>query len=262
MAERFTERALDEEIAEQHAVTSGARPAMGGPHPVVEVHAAFLGRAVDQVPMLMVRHRPAVTFALDQTGGAGPDGPFGHGMWDLAVLAAVARLKIAVPRDAEQPREPLAGALATGEGPTVLRFPKGQAPRGIVAVARRDGLDSLRRSQRRPLDMLLVAVGPLASCALETARRPVRTDLRTDPGRTGQRSLPVHRHCHTAPHRGPGRGTNIATGHECVLPVASGRTATGVSRAIAPSRGRCTWRRRTPLGEDIHARSPLRSSDE
>ncbi|MFE0063220.1 1-deoxy-D-xylulose-5-phosphate synthase [Streptomyces sp. NPDC059003] len=168
MAVRFPGRVFDVGIAEQHAVTSAAALAMGGLHPVVAIYATFVNRAFDQVLMDVGLHRLPVTFVLDRAGITGPDGPSHHGMWDLAVLAAVPHLRIAAPRDATRLRDLLGQAVAQ-DGPTVLRFPKGTAATSIEAVARMDGLDILRRSPRRPLDVLLVPVGPLAGPCLETA---------------------------------------------------------------------------------------------
>ncbi|WP_051699686.1 1-deoxy-D-xylulose-5-phosphate synthase [Streptomyces sp. NRRL F-4474] len=171
MAKRFPERVFDVGIAEQHAVTSAAGLAMGGFHPVVALYATFLNRAVDQVLMDVALHRLAVTFVLDRAGITGPDGASHHGMWDLALLATVPGLRIAAPRDAALLRELLAEAVATDEGPTMLRIPKAQAGGELAAVARMDGLDILHRSLRRPPDVLIVAVGPLAAPALEAAAR-------------------------------------------------------------------------------------------
>ncbi|QCX74633.1 1-deoxy-D-xylulose-5-phosphate synthase [Streptomyces sp. YIM 121038] len=164
MAKRFPWRVFDVGIAEQHAVTSAAGLAMGGFHPVVAIYATFLGRAVDQVLMDVALHRLPVTFVLDRAGVTGPDGPSHHGMWDLAVLAAVPGLRIAAPRDTTRLRELLGEAVAD-DGPTAIRIPKGQAPGGLEALARMDGLDILHRSAHRGLDVLLVAVGPLADPA-------------------------------------------------------------------------------------------------
>ncbi|MFE0063200.1 1-deoxy-D-xylulose-5-phosphate synthase [Streptomyces sp. NPDC059003] len=169
MAERFPERVFDVGIAEQHAVTSAAGLAMGGIHPVVAIYATFLNRAVDQVLMDVALHRLPVTFVLDRAGITGPDGPSHHGMWDLSVLAAVPGLRIADPRDATRLRSLLKAAVDMQDGPTALRLPKALVGPDIEPVARMDGLDILHRSLGRPLDVLLVPIGPLAQVSLEAA---------------------------------------------------------------------------------------------
>ncbi|MGW2184443.1 1-deoxy-D-xylulose-5-phosphate synthase [Streptomyces sp. NPDC001719] len=168
MARRFPGRVFDVGIAEQHAVTSAAGLAMGGYHPVVAIYSTFLNRAFDQVLMDVALHRLPVTFVLDRAGITGPDGASHHGMWDLSLLAGVPGLKIAAPRDTVRLGELLRQAVATS-GPAVVRLPKATAGPGIPAIARMDGFDVLHRSAHRPLDVLLVAVGPLAQCALAAA---------------------------------------------------------------------------------------------
>ncbi|MEU2718590.1 1-deoxy-D-xylulose-5-phosphate synthase [Streptomyces sp. NPDC007205] len=170
MRERFPERVFDVGIAEQHAVTSAAGLAMGGLHPVVAVYATFLGRAFDQVLMDVALHRLPVTFVLDRAGITGPDGPSHHGMWDLSLFSMVPGMRIAAPRDARRLEGLLGEAVGWEEGPTVLRLPKASAGPEISALARMDGIDILHRSSRRPLDVLLVGVGPLAGAAVEAAR--------------------------------------------------------------------------------------------
>ncbi|MDK1475884.1 1-deoxy-D-xylulose-5-phosphate synthase [Streptomyces sp. 549] len=169
MAARFPQRVFDVGIAEQHAVTSAAGLATAGFHPVVAIYATFLNRAFDQVLMDVALHRLPVTLVLDRAGITGPDGPSHHGMWDLALLSAVPGLRLAAPRDATRLRTLLSEAVDTGDGPTVLRIPKGATGGSVEAVARMDGLDILHRSTRRPLDVLLVTVGALAATGLRAA---------------------------------------------------------------------------------------------
>ncbi|WP_327591574.1 1-deoxy-D-xylulose-5-phosphate synthase [Streptomyces chartreusis] len=170
MQQRFPERVFDVGIAEQHAVTSAAGLAMGGYHPVVAIYATFLGRAFDQVLMDVALHRLPVTFVLDRAGITGPDGPSHHGMWDLSLLSAVPGMAIAAPRDPRRVEELLREAVTHDQGPTVLRIPKAPEGGDLAALARMDGIDILHRSLRRPLDVLLVPVGPLAQAALDAAR--------------------------------------------------------------------------------------------
>ncbi|MET9834745.1 1-deoxy-D-xylulose-5-phosphate synthase [Streptomyces sp. NPDC006385] len=170
MKERFPQRVFDVGIAEQHAVTSAAGLAMGGLHPVVAIYATFMNRAFDQVLLDVALHRLPVTFALDRAGITGPDGPSHHGMWDLNLLSMVPGLRLAAPRDATQLRTLLTEAVAWGEGPTALRIPKATAGAPIEALASMDGVDILHRGKHRPLDVLLVPVGPLASAAVAAAR--------------------------------------------------------------------------------------------
>jgi len=167
-AERFPSRVYDVGIAEQHAVTSAAGLAFGGLHPVVALYATFVNRAFDQVLMDVGLHQAGVTFVLDRAGVTGPDGASHHGMWDLAILQVVPRIRLSAPRDAERLREELAEAVRVTDAPTVIRFPKGNVGDDIPALRRTpDGVDVLREDERK--DVLLVAVGTMADLALKVA---------------------------------------------------------------------------------------------
>jgi 1-deoxy-D-xylulose-5-phosphate synthase len=89
-------------------------------------------------------------------------------MWDLARLQIVPGIRIAAPRDASTLREELGDAIAVNDGPTVVRFPKGNVVEIIPAVRRTaDGVDVLREDRNH--DVLLVAVGAMAPLALDVA---------------------------------------------------------------------------------------------
>ncbi|MDY0829379.1 1-deoxy-D-xylulose-5-phosphate synthase [Microbacterium sp. BG28] len=169
-AQQFPDRVYDVGIAEQHAATSAAGLAYGGLHPVVAIYATFMNRAFDQVLMDVALHRAGVTFVLDRAGVTGPDGPSHHGIWDLAMLQLVPRIRIAAPRDAARLREELAEAVAVSDGPTVLRYPKGAVGKELPAVERLDdGVDVLVKPQAA--DVLVIGIGPMAHTALEVAER-------------------------------------------------------------------------------------------
>nr|WP_189162236.1 1-deoxy-D-xylulose-5-phosphate synthase [Sphaerisporangium melleum] len=167
-ADAYPDRTYDVGIAEQHAFTSAAGLALGGLHPVVAVYATFLNRAFDQLLMDVALHRLPVTVVLDRAGVTGDDGPSHNGMWDLSILQVIPGLAIAAPRDAARLRELLAEAVGVGDGPTVVRFPKGAVGPEIPAVARLGGMDVLRAGGP-DADVLLVAAGPMAQAALEAA---------------------------------------------------------------------------------------------
>jgi 1-deoxy-D-xylulose-5-phosphate synthase len=169
MARAYPDRVFDVGIAEQHATTSAAGLALGGLHPVVAVYATFLNRAFDQVIMDVALHRCGVTFVLDRAGVTGVDGASHHGMWDMAMLQVVPRLRIAAPRDAATLRAELREAIDVDDAPTVVRFPTGAVGEEVPAVDRVDGIDMLRREGEQ--DVLIVAVGVMAGPCLEVATR-------------------------------------------------------------------------------------------
>ena len=141
--QRFPDRFFDVGIAEQHAMTSAAGLAMGGLHPVVAIYSTFLNRAFDQVIMDVALHKLPVTMVLDRSGITGPDGASHNGMWDLSMLGIVPGMRVAAPRDGARLREELGEALDINDGPTALRFPKGDVGEDIPALERRDGVDVL-----------------------------------------------------------------------------------------------------------------------
>lgn len=170
--EVFPDRLFDVGIAEQHAMTSAAGLAMGGMHPVVAIYSTFLNRAFDQIMMDVALHKLPVTMVLDRAGVTGNDGASHNGMWDLSILGVVPGMRVAAPRDATRLREELGEALDVNDGPTALRFPKGDVGEDIPALERRDRVDVLAvPAGGLNTDVLLVAVGAFASMALAVAKR-------------------------------------------------------------------------------------------
>ncbi|MGP4057450.1 1-deoxy-D-xylulose-5-phosphate synthase [Mycobacterium sp. 4D054] len=170
--ERFPDRFFDVGIAEQHAMTSAAGLAMGGMHPVVAIYSTFLNRAFDQMLMDVALHKLPVTMVLDRSGITGPDGASHNGMWDLSILGIVPGMRVAAPRDGARLREELGEAVEVNDGPTAVRFPKGDVGEDIPAIERRDGVDILTLpAEGMSEDVLVVAVGPFAAMALAVAER-------------------------------------------------------------------------------------------
>lgn len=169
MAAKYPDRVFDVGIAEQHAVTSAAGMAFGGLHPIVAIYATFMNRAFDQVLMDVALHKAGVTFVLDRAGVTGPDGASHHGMWDLALLQIVPGIRIAAPRDEATLRRELHEAVAVKDAPTVVRFSRGNVGAPIPAVRTlHDSVEVLAEAPSK--DVLIVAVGAMASTALQVAQ--------------------------------------------------------------------------------------------
>jgi 1-deoxy-D-xylulose-5-phosphate synthase len=170
--QRFPDRLFDVGIAEQHALTSAAGLAMGGMHPVVAVYSTFLNRAFDQIMMDVALHKLPVTMVLHRAGITGNDGASHNGMWDLSMLNIVPGIRVAAPRDATRLREELGEALDVDDGPTAIRFPKGDVGEDIPAIERRSGVDVLAvPAAGLNHDVLLVGVGAFVPMALAAAKR-------------------------------------------------------------------------------------------
>jgi 1-deoxy-D-xylulose-5-phosphate synthase len=179
---RLPGQVLDVGIAEQHAVAMAAGLAIGGQHPVVCLYAPFVNRAFDQVLADVALHELPVTFLIDRAGVTGEDGPSHHGLWDVAVLSAIPGMRIAAPRDGVRLRELVTEAVQA-DGPTAVRYPKGELPAPIPAVRSAGPVDIVRAGT--PGGVLVVAAGPMVSAAMEAAGRLVADGLSVtvaDPG--------------------------------------------------------------------------------
>ncbi|HVT67224.1 MAG TPA: 1-deoxy-D-xylulose-5-phosphate synthase [Trebonia sp.] len=168
----YPDRVYDVGIAEQHAMTMAAGLAMAGMHPVVSIYATFLNRAFDQLLMDVALHRLPVTVTLDRAGVTGPDGASHNGMWDGSVLQVIPGLRVAAPRDASRIAELLNEAVDVSDGPTVVRWPKGEVGVEAEAVGQLGRMDILAvPAAGTGRDVLLLGAGPMAVTALEVARR-------------------------------------------------------------------------------------------
>ena len=170
-AARFPDRVFDVGIAEQHALTMAAGLAFGGLHPVVAVYATFLNRAFDQLLMDAGLHKAGVTVVLDRAGVTGTDGASHNGMWDMTICSVVPGLRLAAPRDGDQLRRALREAVEVSDGPTVLRFPKGDLAEPVARVRQLDSLDVLRETSPGAVDLLVVGVGAMVLTSLSVAEK-------------------------------------------------------------------------------------------
>jgi 1-deoxy-D-xylulose-5-phosphate synthase len=170
-ADAFPDRIYDVGIAEQHGAVSAAGLATGGVHPVFAVYATFLNRAFDQVLMDVALHKCGVTFVLDRAGVTGSDGASHNGMWDMTLTSIVPGLRLAAPRDGEQVKKQLREALDVSDGPTVLRFPKGDVADPLLAVRSSGDVDVLFENAGDDVDLLVVGVGAFAGLATEAGEK-------------------------------------------------------------------------------------------
>jgi 1-deoxy-D-xylulose-5-phosphate synthase len=218
LAARHPERCVDVGIAEQHALVSASGMAMGGLHPVVAIYSTFMHRAFDQTLLDVGLHDLPVTLVLDRAGITGPDGPSHHGLWDLSLLAAVPRMRVAAPRDAATLVDELDEAV-DHRGPTALRFPKAAAAGAVPALDRLAGMDVLRRPPNP--HVLLLPVGALAGAAVEAAERLALEGIRCTVV-DARWVLPVN----------PALPA-LAAEHDLVVTVEDGLRASGVGAHVA-----------------------------
>lgn len=132
-AKEFPDRFFDVGIAEGHMVAFAAGLAQGGMKPVVAIYSTFLQRAIDQVMHDLAIAKVPVVIAVDRAGVVGNDGKTHQGLYDIAMLRALPNVKIVQPKDKRDLEAALKEALAF-EGPTVIRYPRGQVPEEDVVV--------------------------------------------------------------------------------------------------------------------------------
>ncbi|MDR2035940.1 MAG: 1-deoxy-D-xylulose-5-phosphate synthase [Coriobacteriales bacterium] len=126
--ESFPGRFIDVGIAEEHAVALAAGLALGGKRPIAAIYSTFLQRAYDQVVIDVALQKLPVVFCVDRAGLVGEDGSTHQGVLDLAYLRCIPNLRIIAPYTAADLKRALHTALSIDDGPTAIRYPRGEAP--------------------------------------------------------------------------------------------------------------------------------------
>jgi 1-deoxy-D-xylulose-5-phosphate synthase len=170
-ADEFPDRFYDVGIAEGHAGTFAAGLAAEGIKPYFAVYSTFAQRAYDQIIHDMALQKLPVVLAMDRGGLVGADGPTHHGAFDLAYLAAIPDVTVAVPRDGNEMRAMLHHTCDNRvEGVVALRY-----PRETVPVPMTDKIASLDWGKWERLtdehEIVILAVGTMVQEALEAARK-------------------------------------------------------------------------------------------
>ncbi|MCI8576847.1 MAG: 1-deoxy-D-xylulose-5-phosphate synthase [Lachnospiraceae bacterium] len=134
-SQKFPERFFDVGIAEQHAVTSAAGMAAAGLRPVVAVYSSFLQRGFDQILHDVCIQELPVIFAVDRAGLVGSDGETHQGIFDLSYLSSIPGMTVLAPKNLWELRAELEFAVSSCQGPVAIRYPRGQAYRGLKEFA-------------------------------------------------------------------------------------------------------------------------------
>ena len=122
----FPSRTFDVGIAEQHAVTFAAGMATEGLKPFCAIYSTFLQRAYDQVVHDVAIQNLPVRFALDRAGLVGADGATHAGSFDVAYLGCLPNFVIMAAGDEADLVHMVATQAAYDEGPSALRYPRGE----------------------------------------------------------------------------------------------------------------------------------------
>ena len=127
LAKEMPERFFDVGIAEEHAVTFSAGMAANGLKPFCNIYSSFSQRAYDQIIHdVALQHLPVV-LCFDRAGLVGEDGPTHHGAFDLAAYRSIPDCTISVPRDEIELKNLMHTASLAGNGPFIIRYPRGWA---------------------------------------------------------------------------------------------------------------------------------------
>lgn len=165
---RFPDRFFDVGIAEQHAVTLSCGLAFGGMRPVAAIYSTFMQRAADQLIHDAALQKAPIVVAMDRGGVVGEDGPTHHGVFDISMFLPVPDLRFGAPRNCTLLDMMLSRAVLFQEGPTLLRYPRGEEP-DIQSDAPESVEPGHGQLLREGDDLLLIGVGVMALHALAAA---------------------------------------------------------------------------------------------
>lgn len=123
------DRAFDVGIAEGHAVTFSGGMAKDGLLPFCNIYSSFAQRAYDNfIHDVALQHLPVV-LCLDRAGLVGEDGATHHGAFDIAAFRPIPGITICSPYDELELRRMMFTAQQDGQGPFVIRYPRGKGRR-------------------------------------------------------------------------------------------------------------------------------------
>ncbi|MBS7812137.1 1-deoxy-D-xylulose-5-phosphate synthase [Roseococcus pinisoli] len=135
-AKRFPRRCFDVGIAEQHAVTFAAGMATEGMKPFCAIYSTFLQRGYDQVVHdVALQHLP-VRFGMDRAGLVGADGATHAGSFDIAYLGCLPGFTLMAAADEIELAHMVATMAAIDDGPSGVRYPRGEGL-GVEALPAR-----------------------------------------------------------------------------------------------------------------------------
>ncbi len=169
-AQHHPNRCYDVGIAEQHAVTFAAGLACEGMKPVVAIYSTFLQRAYDQVVHDVALQNLPVRFVMDRAGLVGADGATHAGSFDIAYLGCLPNMILMAPSDEAELKHMLATLVSYNEGPSAMRFPRGDVT-GKVALPQEGKILSLGKGRivKEGADVVLLSYGTRLYDCLDAA---------------------------------------------------------------------------------------------
>jgi 1-deoxy-D-xylulose-5-phosphate synthase len=157
-SEKYPKRFFDVGIAEQHGLTMAAGMAANGMIPVVAIYSTFLQRAYDQLVHDVAMQNLHVVLCVDRAGLVGSDGETHQGVFDMGLLCQIPNVTILAPSSFNDLERMLEWAIQKGNGPIVIRYPRGgesayHIPESNIII----GSELLRKGK----DITLISYGRL-----------------------------------------------------------------------------------------------------
>jgi TlyA family rRNA methyltransferase/putative hemolysin len=135
-AKKFPKRCFDVGIAEQHAVTFAAGLATEGMKPFCAIYSTFLQRGYDQVVHDVALQGLPVRFGMDRAGLVGADGATHAGSFDIAYLGCLPGFTLMAAADEIELAHMVATMATIDDGPSGVRYPRGEGL-GVEALPAR-----------------------------------------------------------------------------------------------------------------------------
>jgi len=171
-AEQFPDRTFDVGIAEQHAVTFAAGLATEGYKPFCAIYSTFLQRAYDQLVHDVAIQKLPVRFAIDRAGLVGADGATHAGSFDIAYLTTLPHMVLMAAADAPELMNMVATCAAYEDGPSAVRFPRGDALNAEALPTRGTPMEIGKgRIVRQGSDVAILSFGARLGEALKAAEQ-------------------------------------------------------------------------------------------
>lgn len=130
-AEAFPDRFFDVGISEAHAVTFSSGLSDNGFFPVISIYSTFMQRAYDSIAEDLAQQGDLkALLCLDRAGLVGEDGETHHGVFDIAYLSHIPKVKIFAPYSKQGLEAVITHALTEKDGLYAVRYPRGVAKDG------------------------------------------------------------------------------------------------------------------------------------
>lgn len=163
----FPERCFDVGIAEGHAVTFSGGLAKEGLLPFCNIYSSFMQRAIDNLIHDVAIQHLDVVLCLDRAGLVGEDGPTHHGSFDLAYLRYMPGIIVSSPYDECELRRLMYTAQLPGQGPFVIRYPRGRGVNPDWKCPLEPVEVGTGRILKQGDSLAVLSIGPIGNLAME-----------------------------------------------------------------------------------------------